>query len=69
MPITALLALASAAATVSSTPGVELASAQARAAILRPAIVRQRSGWEDRATAAPRPQVNRRDGTTLIEFE
>jgi len=69
MSIAALLALASAAATPSLPSGVELASAQARAEILRAVIVRQDGGLRDRGTNAPRPHVSRRGGTTLIEFE
>ena len=73
MSIAALLALASAA--VSAEPGrapargVELASAQVTAEVLRPVIVRQDGGLQDAGPEAPRPQVSRRERTVLIEFE
>jgi len=73
MSIVVFMALAS--ATVSAEPeqaparGVELVSAQVRAEVLRPAIVRQDEGLQDAGTEAPRPQVSRRKGTVLIEFE
>ena len=73
MSMVVFLALASAA--VSAEPeqaparGVELASAQVRAEILRPAIVRQDEGLKDTGPEAPRSQVNRRKSTVLIEFE
>lgn len=66
---TALFVLAYAAVTSSSVPGVELASAQARVEILRSVLVRQDGGVQDRGADTPRPHVNRRGGTTLIEFE
>jgi hypothetical protein len=73
MSIVAFMALVSAAvpAEPERTPsrGVELASAQVRAVILRPAIVRQDEGLQDTGPEAPRPQVSRRQGTVLIEFE
>ena len=73
MSIVVLLALASAA--VPAEPeraparGVELASAQVRAEVLRPAIVRQDEGLQDAGPESPRPQISRRQGTVLIEFE
>jgi hypothetical protein len=69
IPITALFVLASATVTPTSVPGVELASAQARVEILRSVIVRQVGGLQDRGADTPRTHVNRRGGTTLIEFE
>lgn len=73
MTIAALLALATAAVSAepgrAPTRGVDLASAQVRAEVLRPAIVRQADGLQDAGPEAPRPQVSRREGTVLIEFE
>jgi hypothetical protein len=69
-------ALILAAATASAAPpmplggdaGVQLASAQARAAIVEVAMVRQASGLnQDRD--GPAPQISRRGGTVLFEFE
>ena len=73
MSIAALLALASTA--ISAEPGrapargVELATAQVRAEVLRPAIVHQDKGLEDAGPDAPRPHVSRREGTVLLEIE
>lgn len=73
MSIVALMVLASAAipAEPERTParGVELVSAQVRAEVLRPAIVRQGEGLQEAEPEAPRPQIKRRERTVLIEFE
>lgn len=69
-------ALILAAATASAAPpeapsggsGVQLATAEARATIVKAVVVRQSSGLqEDRD--APVPQISRRGGTILVEFE
>jgi hypothetical protein len=49
--------------------GAELASAQATVRILQPAIVRQGKGLEPAAPDAPSPQVTRRAGQVLIEYQ
>lgn len=49
--------------------GVALAGANVGVEILRPAIVRQNGGWQDGGGDRPRPQVSRRDGAVLIEFQ
>ena len=72
MSIAAALILA--AATASAPPpaahggGVQLASAQARAAIVEVAMVRQDSGL-DQDRDGPAPQISRRGRTVLFEFE
>jgi hypothetical protein len=48
--------------------GVEILSAEVRAEIIRPAIVRQASGLEQRG-GAPAPQLSRRGSTILVEFQ
>ena len=48
--------------------GVEILSAEVRAEIVRPAIVRQASGFEPRRDA-PAPQISRRGRTILVEFQ
>ena len=48
--------------------GVEILSTEVRAEIVRPAIVRQASGLEP-GRDAPAPQISRRDGTILVEFQ
>lgn len=50
-------------------PGPQIASAGARAEILRPAIVRQASGPQQLSRDAPQPRVVRRDGRVLVEFQ
>ena len=69
-PLT-LLALAAAAASggaPSEGRGAQVETAQVRAEIVHPVIVRQASGWqEDRD--APRPQITRRGRTILVEFQ
>jgi hypothetical protein len=64
-------ALILAAATASApppAPGVQLASAEARATIVKPAVVRQASGVQHDPDG-PVPQVTRRGPTILVEFE
>ena len=67
----ALLALAAAAAS-SAAPsdgrGVQVETAEVRAQIVRPVIVRQSSGWQQ-APDAPVPQITRRGPTILVEFQ
>ena len=66
-----ILAASTAIAQVPEAPlgaGVQLASAQARATIVKAVIVRQASGLqEDRD--GPVPQFNRRGRTVLVEFQ
>jgi hypothetical protein len=52
----------------SSGRGVELASAQVQAQILRPAIVRQASGLQHDGNG-PTAQISRRGQTVLVEFQ
>lgn len=66
----AILLMTAASAQPAAVPGgVELASAQVSAQILRPAIVRQGSGWERAAPDAPEPRIARRGGMVLVEFQ
>jgi hypothetical protein len=48
--------------------GVEIATARVQAAILEPARVRQGSGHE-RVGDRPVPQITRRAGEVLVEFQ
>jgi hypothetical protein len=48
--------------------GAEILSAEVRAEIVRPAIVRQASGLEPQRDA-PSAQVSRRGRTVLVEFQ
>jgi len=48
--------------------GARIASAQVSVEILRPVAVRQATGLE-KDDAGPRPQVSRRAGQVLFEFE
>ena len=48
--------------------GVEILSAEVRAEIVRPAIVRQASGLELQRDA-PAPQISRRGEAILVEFQ
>jgi hypothetical protein len=71
MSLAGVLILAASAATgagSSAGQGVEILSAQVRAEIVRPAIVRQASGLEQ-GREMPAPQISRRGGTVLIEFQ
>ena len=69
-------ALILAAATASASPpeapgggsGVQLATAQVRATIVKAVVVRQASGIEQDRDA-PTPQISRRGQTVLVEFE
>jgi len=63
-----ILASAAAAGGASGGQGVQIVSATARAEIVRPAIVRQASGFEARSDA-PAPQISRRGRTILVEFQ
>ena len=67
-----ILAAATATAPPPAAPergsGVQLATGQVRATIVRPVIVRQSSGvQEDRD--GPAPHISRRGQTVLIEFQ
>ena len=69
-PIGALI-LAAAATAYGASPGgqgVQILGAEVRAEIVRPAIVRQASGLEQRHDA-PAPQISRRGATILVEFQ
>lgn len=71
MSPTGVLILAAAATAGGASPGgrgVEILSAEVRAEILRPAIVRQASGLEQRLDA-PSAQTSRRGRTILVEFQ
>ena len=69
-------ALILAAATASAAPapapqqggGVQLVTAQARAVIIEPVIVRQASGPET-SRNGPAPQIKRRGREVFVEFE
>ena len=67
----ALVLAAAAAASGAPSPagqGPEILSAEVRAQIVRPAIVRQASGLEQ-GRDMPAPQISRRGGTILVEFQ
>ena len=72
--MTAFAALLIAAAVTASAPapeggsGVQVASAQARATIVKAAVVRQASGLEPQPDA-PAAQITRRGTTVLVEFQ
>ena len=71
MSLFGALVLAAAATAGGASPGgqgVEILSAEVRAEIVRPAIVRQASGLEQQRDA-PTAQINRRGGTILVEFQ
>ena len=61
-------ATASAPAPASERSGVQLVTAQVSAVILEPVIVRQASGPEP-SPGGPAPQITRREGTVLVEFQ
>jgi hypothetical protein len=69
-PLSALILVAAAAAggAQSGGQGVQIVTAQVQAEIVRPAIVRQVSGLEERRDA-PSAQISRRGRTILIEFQ
>ena len=69
---TLFLALAAASAGGESLPpprGVEIASANATAVVLRSAIVRQRTGVQHGSDDAPQPQITRRGREVLVEYQ
>ena len=72
MSLAAALTLAAAASASAPAPaqgsGAQVASAQAGAVIVEPAVVRQASGLEARPNG-PAPQITRRDGAVLVEFQ
>jgi hypothetical protein len=71
MSLAAALVLAAATATApppAPSGGVQLATAEARATIVKPAVVRQASGLQQDPDA-PVPQLTRRGPTILVEFE
>ena len=71
MSVAALLlaaAVASAAPQPEPARGVEFAEARVQAVILKPAIVRQATGLVVDADA-PAPQITRRDGSVLVEYQ
>jgi hypothetical protein len=55
--------------TAAASSGMQVAEAHVTVEILRPAIVRQAGGWERGVDDAPTPQIARRDGMILVEFE
>lgn len=61
-------AMASAPPPAAQGGGVQLASVEVRATIVRAARVRQVSGWQQDRDA-PKPQIARRGPTVLIEFQ
>jgi len=68
----AALILAAAAATAQPSEdagGAQVAQAHASVTILQAAVVRQAGGFEPGPADAPRPQISRRGGEVLIEFE
>jgi hypothetical protein len=72
MTLATLLTLAASATSAAPPPesgaGVQLAQAQVQVTIVRAAVVRQRSGPEIVPEAAP-PQISRRDGKVLVEYQ
>jgi hypothetical protein len=63
-----LVAAATAGGPPSGGQGVQIVTAQVQAQIIRPAIVRQLSGLEERRDA-PSAQISRRGRTILVEFQ
>jgi hypothetical protein len=63
-----LTAAATAGTSEADGRGVQVASAQARATIVRAVAVRQASGLQ-RDDDAPAPQITRRGRTVLVEFQ
>lgn len=63
-----LVAVATAGGAQSGGQGVQIAAAQVQVEIVRPAIVRQVSGLEERRDA-PSAQISRRGRTVLVEFQ
>ena len=71
MPVFAALLMVAAVAAEGGEPagrGAEIATARVQAAILEPARVRQGSGHE-RTADRPVPQITRRAGEILVEFQ
>ena len=71
MNLTGALILAAAVTAGAASPGghgVEVLSAEVRAEIVRPAILRQASGLEQRSDA-PSAQISRRGRAILVEFQ
>ena len=72
MSLSGAFALAASVATAGEASpgaqGAEILSAEVRAEIVRPAIVRQASGLEQQRDA-PSAQLSRRGGTILVEFQ
>lgn len=70
MSFTALILAAAASAASPPEPGTGalLASAQVQVVIVKAAIVRQATGVEQ-LRDAPAPQLTRRDGAVLVEYQ
>jgi len=70
MSFAALLTFAAATASAAPPPetGVQLAEANVQVTIVKAAVVRQGSGPEIAPGAAP-PQITRRDGKVLVEYQ
>jgi hypothetical protein len=69
MSLAALLTLAAVATSPAPQPeaGVQLAAAQVQVTIVRAAVVRQ--GSPEIAPEAAPPQISRRDGRMLVEYQ
>jgi hypothetical protein len=63
-----LVAAATAGGAQSGGQGVQIVTAQVQVEIVRPAIVRQDTGLEERRDA-PSAQISRRGRTVLVEFQ
>jgi len=70
MSFAALLTLAAVATSPAPQPdaGVQLVQAQVQVRIVKAAVVRQGTGPEIAPEAAP-PQITRRDGKVLVEYQ
>ena len=70
MSFAALLTFAAVATSAAPQPesGVQLAEAHVQVTIVKAAVVRQGSGPEIAPGAAP-PQITRRDGKVLVEYQ
>lgn len=70
MSLAALLTLAAAATSTPAQPpaGVQMVQAQVQVRIVRAAVVRQGAGPELVPEAAP-PQISRREGKVLVEYQ
>lgn len=70
MSIAALILALAAPAASPPEPGsgAQLASAQVQVMIVKAAIVRQATGLEQ-VRDAPAPQITRRDGAVLVEYQ